>query len=218
MLIQNLAQMSPIKSYWILHNTRVAAITVSEVGEEERGGGVKVTPPPRLGLRQLIVFYGLWKNMGHSFSMCPNFSGKLTFLNPQMFSFSENFCTRTKWMIAYKTLSWFLNNLEYSKDFKFLTFQWRYEVPETETEQQTGVTRYLLPQEVFVCQNVLSDIWVPINQYNQIILPNKTFIRTMSFIVWERYSRALLKRKKTAFTRSTSTMETPKKYVNSFQS
>ena len=43
--IQNLAQMSPIKYYWMLQNSSVTALTVFELLRENQLGG-KITPPP----------------------------------------------------------------------------------------------------------------------------------------------------------------------------
>ena len=50
--IPNLTRMSLIKCYWILQNARVKASTVYELlRETQQGGVVKLTPPPRLGLK-----------------------------------------------------------------------------------------------------------------------------------------------------------------------
>ena len=52
--IPYLAQMSPIKYYWMLQNSRVTALTVFELLRENQLGGDKITPPPRprLGLNE----------------------------------------------------------------------------------------------------------------------------------------------------------------------
>ena len=45
--IPQLAQMPPIKYYWMLQNSRVPALTVFELlRENQLGGGVKLPPPP----------------------------------------------------------------------------------------------------------------------------------------------------------------------------
>ena len=50
--IPNLQRMSLVECYWILENYRVTAFTVIVLlRKNELGGGVKLTPPPRLGLR-----------------------------------------------------------------------------------------------------------------------------------------------------------------------
>ena len=64
--IPSLARMSPIKFYGTLQNARVTAFTVSELLRESRkGGGGKITPPPRLGLTKkiyhLISKFHFWK-------------------------------------------------------------------------------------------------------------------------------------------------------------
>ena len=42
--------MPPMKCYYILQNARVTAFSVSELLRENKQGGGKTTPPPRLGL------------------------------------------------------------------------------------------------------------------------------------------------------------------------
>ena len=48
--IPNFAQMSLMKSYWILRNARVKAVTISELLMENQQV-VKITHPPRIGLQ-----------------------------------------------------------------------------------------------------------------------------------------------------------------------
>ena len=48
--ISNLTQMSLIRCYWMLQNSRVAPVTVSQLLRENQRGKILSTPSPRLGL------------------------------------------------------------------------------------------------------------------------------------------------------------------------
>ena len=61
--MQNFAQMSPIKSYWMLQNVKVTAFTASELLRQNRQGRrvITITLPPRLGLIRYDTSESQWK-------------------------------------------------------------------------------------------------------------------------------------------------------------
>ena len=60
--MQNFAQMSPIKSYWMLQNVKVTAFTASELLRQNRQGRrvITITLPPRLGLIRYDTSESQW--------------------------------------------------------------------------------------------------------------------------------------------------------------